>query len=505
MNNSLQNILQYKFLSKFQTKNPIVNAFLDAVIYASITGLLSTTPTLLAFIIYYLKIYYWIIHFKLKTKEKSIQIDYITDNKQINELYKAVFWYLSNNNLIDYDKEASLKFTYEKTIAKDFGAINKIIVNHEWKTLKYKNEIISYYLTNNLITIYSDKEKKRENFTVYLKASNNKIIEDFSKHCMQEFATSIHGTVWTQKIFINCENSKNPWDSSASNNKRRLETISLKEGQLENLLEDLNSFLKSEDWYNEHDIPYSRGYLLYGKPGTGKTSIIKGISNYCKRHIHYLNLSQVATDNELIGLLKKINYKETILVIEDIDCMLDSIKERKNDDSNIEIKKQLEELKDSMDKLKDTNSHGNSYGKEQRKSYITLSGLLNAIDGVFNNDGRILIMTTNRPEELDSALLRAGRIDRKYHLSYCDQHQVNKIYHSFFGEDCDEKQLENIKNGVYSPAHMSGLFLKYKNNPKEALLHIDEDVQILQSSVCDTSVNTTVKTRSNDGMFQMMA
>ena len=487
MGNQLQEIIKYKFMSKMQTSNPILDAIIHMLFYSSIATVLGMIPILSPKVNFYftrLRLFLYYKFIASKIKEHSVQIEYITDNKQINELHKAVSWYLSNNNLIDFSQESTLKFVYDKPITKEHTVINKVIVNHEWKKLTFKNEVISYYLTNNLITIYGDKERKRENYTIYMRAKSNVIIDDFCQHCVKEYATNLHGTVWTQKIYVN---NKGVWEESLSNNRRRLETIALKESQLEDLVDDVQSFIKSKDWYHEHDIPYTRGYLLFGPAGVGKTSIIKGISNYDKRHIHYLNLSLVADDNELITLLKNIKYEITVLVIEDLDCMIDIIKQRgSKDGDNVEMKKQLEELKEVVDKMHEKKYDNQNY-RRQLKSCITLSGLLNAIDGVFNNDGRILIVSTNHPEVLDVALLRPGRIDRKYHLSYCDRYQIAKLYSNLYGIECDKEQLDDIKEDCYSPAFITGLFLKYKNTPHEALLHInDSDVQILQSNLIET-------------------
>ena len=94
------------------------------------------------------------------------------------------------------------------------------------------------------------------------------------------------------------------------------------------------------------DHPYTRGYLLYGNPGTGKTSTIKGISNECRRHIHYLSLNEIENDNELSELIGQIKFKETILVIEDIDAMTDIIHKKE------EIKKiETNEISNKLDKL----------------------------------------------------------------------------------------------------------------------------------------------------------
>jgi ATP-dependent 26S proteasome regulatory subunit len=81
-----------------------------------------------------------------------------------------------------------------------------------------------------------------------------------------------------------------------------METVILKDGLRKLIKDDIQLFLQSEDWYKCRGIPYKRGYLFHGSPGTGKTSMIKAISTYCKRHMHYLDLSNVRDNNQLIDL-----------------------------------------------------------------------------------------------------------------------------------------------------------------------------------------------------------
>ena len=505
MSDTLKNIAQHKLLSQIHTDNPFMDAILHVFIFTMITGILNILTNMSSKMLpeinnMYHKIYRLVYDMFShgKEREKEVQIDYISDNKQVNELYKAVSWYLSNNNLIDYEQESFLKYVHEKPINKINDPvtvhINKIITNNKWNILMYNKKTIKYYLTHGLITIYGDKERKKENYTIILRAQENKTLDDFCQKCIKEYSIFLHGTTWSQKIFINV---KGKWEGTVSNNRRRLGTIALKEGQLEDLLDDLETFTKSEPWYHEHDIPYSRGYLLYGPPGTGKTSIIKGISNHTQRHIHYLNLNQITDDNELIVLLKDIQYKETILVIEDIDAMTNCIKDRMSLPMDSEISKKLEKLEDTMNKISTEFIH-NSYDNYPRssnrtnnenKKTLSLSTLLNAIDGVFNNDGRILIMTSNHPETLDQALLRPGRIDRKFYLSYCDHYQLAKLYSNFYSQACDQKQLSCISENTLSPAYCSGILLKYKNVPLEALSHIglNEHVDLKQHNIIPVS------------------
>ena len=111
----------------------------------------------------------------------------------------------------------------------------------------------------------------------------------------------------------------------------------------------------------------------------------------------------------------KLNFTEVALIIEDIDAQTDAVKNRALEDIEV-INKQGE---------KET---------RKEKTGITLAGLLNQIDGVQNNYGMILIMTTNRPDDLDPALTREGRVDHKVFFNYASDNQIHKMFERFYDE-----------------------------------------------------------------------
>jgi ATP-dependent 26S proteasome regulatory subunit len=416
------------------------------------------------------------INNKPKLFEKKVDIMYITENKQVNELYKAVFWYLSNTNDIDYINETYLQYTCDqKSLMSGSCEINKIINQNKEKKIKYKNTEITYSYYTDIITVYTDKDRKKENYVVTLKTiqhenSNEDILEEFCKFCGNEYKEYLTGKVWTQQIYTN---NRYEWKNSASNNYRKLDTIILKNDLRNTIKNDIQLFLNSEEWYQHRDIPYTRGYLFYGHPGTGKTSMIKGLSLFSKRHIHYLMLNEVETDTQLVELVKSINYKDTILVIEDIDAMLNVVKSRTME------QKSYEEFMNEKDKDKKmTKEEWEQYNETKNKrSTITLSGLLNVIDGLFSSHGRILIMTTNHPEILDSALIRPGRIDCKFLFDNCNREQIGRLYEMFFNKELSELNKYQLKQIIkeYSPAEITSIFLRYRNNPNSALLYLYQD------------------------------
>ena len=520
----IENIIKTKILQKISTGDDIIDGVLTlflmyilTMILEKIKNFLPTVPNLVMVYTKYFfltmpaKVSKYVLYNILKKEKrefihKSIEISYITDNKNINELYKAVHWYLSNAEEIDFVRETPLKFTYEKKIVPDMKVdytsenINKFVTTNKKKKLQYKKHQIYYTLSNNLITVYTDKDRKRENYTITLstkidKKTNQDILEDFSRYCLAEYSKNLSSSVWEQKIFVN---EGNNWTAKPSNNKRKIDTVILQDGLKDQIKEDVEFFLKSEKWYEDRDVPYTRGYLFYGHPGTGKTSMIKALSLHCKRHIHFLILSNVESDAQLLDLLSKINYKETVLVIEDIDCADKIVKDR------VLLKKEMEQEKEKKKSKKKSKKEKESISSDEEsedeeenipkldKPYkmgeyginnntrkntrsLTLSGLLNAIDGPFTTNGRIMIMTTNHPEVLDLALIRGGRVDKRFLFDYCNRYQIKSLFEMYFEKPCTTEYLDNIPNRKYSPAHITSVFLRKRDNPYEAFDHLDDE------------------------------
>ncbi|XP_004512074.1 AAA-ATPase At5g17760-like isoform X2 [Cicer arietinum] len=233
------------------------------------------------------------------------------------------------------------------------------------------------------------------------------------------------------------------WDSINLEHPSTFETLAMEPEMKNAIIEDLNMFVKRKEFYKKVGRAWKRGYLLYGPPGTGKSSLIAAMANYLKFDIFDLQLGNVVRDSDLRKLLLA-TANRSILVIEDIDCSID-IPERR---------------------------HGE--GRKQNDIQLTLSGLLNFIDGLWSScgDERIIIFTTNHKERLDPALLRPGRMDMHIHMSYCSYEGFKilasnylEISHDnpFFGEI--EGLIEDIQ---ITPAQVAEELMK--NEDSEATL-----------------------------------
>lgn len=227
-------------------------------------------------------------------------------------------------------------------------------------------------------------------------------------------------------IFINDEHGY--WYRLNSAAKRFKNSVFLADGLMETILADAREFLENQDWYAERGIPHRRGYLLHGPPGNGKSTIVRVLAAELSLPIYALVLTDPEiTDTGLAQALSRLPDK-CILSIEDFE------------------KLDLERIG------------------------VSMSGMLNAMDGPLATEGRVLILTANDIAPLLPSLLRPGRVDRRWLIDYPARDTVLEYASRFYaGVDGTEALVERATREAWSMAKLQGILLaRLGQSPKGA-------------------------------------
>ncbi len=200
------------------------------------------------------------------------------------------------------------------------------------------------------------------------------------------------------------------WNCVQAYAPRLLASVILQPGDKQQLVRDLERFRTSRPRYRHLGVPYHRGYLFYGPPGTGKTSLVSALAGAFGMSIYALNLTEL-NDRSLKSAMSEVP-ENSLVLFEDIDCM-------KAGNRRATRVTTPQPLQDDEDKLRGGIS-------------VTLSGLLNVLDGFHAPENVIFVMTTNDLKALDPALLRPGRIDYRLDLGAAAPSQKAELYLRFF-------------------------------------------------------------------------
>ncbi|KAI0195443.1 P-loop containing nucleoside triphosphate hydrolase protein [Astrocystis sublimbata] len=259
------------------------------------------------------------------------------------------------------------------------------------------------------------------------------------------------------------------WGPPQAVPQRPLTTVHMAKAVKEDLVADIERYNSKEcrKFYESRAIPYRRGYLLYGPPGTGKTSLCLGLASHFTTDIYFLHMPSVKGDNDLSFLFHRLPT-QCFVVLEDIDA--------------VGLKR---------DEILPKNSDNSSAMITNKIRRCTLSGLLNALDGITSSQGRIVLMTTNHIDRLDPALVRPGRVDKKVFLGPLGKEAAREMFVRFYekdektaansGQEAEEQKLEasadefrnKVPEGLLTPAELQGYLLNHRDHPDAAVAEFD--------------------------------
>lgn len=224
------------------------------------------------------------------------------------------------------------------------------------------------------------------------------------------------------------------WESLGDIAGRAVDTVLVDDDRVDQVLKDMRWFYAARDWYADRGVPWRRGYLLFGPPGTGKSSLIRALATELRLDIASLDVGRMGLTDDDLREAMMCAPKGALIAIEDIDAIF--------------VQRD---------------------GGEKRTG-VSFSGLLNAIDGVAAQEGRALVMTTNHKAQLDPALIRPGRADVHLELGLVNAATAARLFDRFFPNEAklSTEFCRALGAASNSPAAIQGWLLSQSDDAKVA-------------------------------------
>jgi len=338
-------------------------------------------------------------------------------NSNDTALYTAVKDWLHQNRPQSFrNVEAKIKFNdLEDDIDKKVAL-----------TLFQYNDVNIIWYNRRILMISKDRETLENSSSIYNRFLDSytisglfskKAITKFLKECIQISKENLKKEKLESGITI-YYNSYGEWFSKKIMNIKSFDHIFFK--QKNELINDLEMFKSNSAYYKKLGLNSKRGYLFSGPPGNGKSASCMAVGSYLDKNLYYLNLASISSDTNLTNLVSEIR-DNSVIIFEDIDVLLTNTKQSRSANT-----------KDSAG--------------------VSFSGLLNVMSGAFEPDNCIMILTTNHPERLDGALIRAGRVDKHIKITNPTVSVAIEFLHDFYSNE--NFILENEEEETMLDTHL---------------------------------------------------
>lgn len=248
------------------------------------------------------------------------------------------------------------------------------------------------------------KMKQGDTCTLTLLGRNTKVLLELLEEIKQFHYKPDDPTI----DVYNCRYGTLFWHSSLSRN-----PVSVYGKYFKQICKDVEIFISKEELYKKRNVSHKRGYLLYGPPGSGKSTIALALATRFKKNLAAIPLSSVTSVSDLQNCMYSAYARSGIILIEDID----------------------------------TYFNGREVISKDMK--LNFSDFINTLDGINLPSGPIIIITTNKRETLDAALTRPGRIDKEFFVDYLDKAELVEILTDFY-PNIEETKIQTAASYIKS-------------------------------------------------------
>ncbi|KAI3800602.1 hypothetical protein L1987_28694 [Smallanthus sonchifolius] len=376
-------------------------------------------------------------------EQQSLKVPELDENNQENMFYRKVSTYLNSLSTIEDSDNTNL------ISGKKPNGIVLCLDDDQMIQDTFLGARVSW---TNRVEKMRETNACKKTFLLKVKMKDKRrILQSYIQHIYRA-SDDVESRCKELKLYMNTatlpeeHRSRGRWSSVRLSHPATIETIAMDSDLKKKVKSDLDSFLKSKQYYHRLGRVWKRSYLLYGPSGTGKSSFIAAMAKFLSYDIYEIDLSKVVDDSDLKTLLLQTTRK-SLIVVEDLDRFITS-----------------------------------------NSTTVSLTGLLNFMDGVLNSccgDEKLMVFTMNskeKIEKIDSSILRPGRIDVHIYFPLCNFNSFKTLANNCLGLK-DHKlfpQVEEIfqTGSTMSPAEMSELMISNHGSPGRALKSVITALQI---------------------------
>ncbi|CAI9086958.1 OLC1v1020902C1 [Oldenlandia corymbosa var. corymbosa] len=305
-----------------------------------------------------------------------------------------------------------------------------------------------------------------------------KIRKSDKRRVLQPYLQHIH-TVFEQleqrkevQLYINVEDHplrNGRWRSVPFGHPATIDSVVMDADLKTKVKSDLESFLKSRQYYHRLGRVWKRSYLLYGASGTGKSTFIAAMAKFLNYDVYDVDLSKVSDDSDLKSLLLQTTSK-SLIVMEDLERFL--------------------------------------LGKSTTN--VSLPGILQFMDGIVSCCGeeRVMVFSMNVKDHIDPTVLRPGRIDVHLHFPLCDFNAFKSMASTHLGLK-DHKLFPQVEEmfqtgATLSPAEIGEIMISNRGSPSRALKSVLSALQNNAEAKVGSKIARRLSHNSDSGSIRVV-